>query len=145
MRSRIWSLPLAAVFALAVATQAPAADFYAYYTTLDYTQPPLPDWLGRIPISAATVFSGGRPDPADAVARPPSPGLIRWGKYADLVVSVGESRRLVFSRATGYLPYLQTARGRFSLRPLAECREDPLCLCSYVRLVEDLPSRIVVH
>jgi hypothetical protein len=145
MRSRIWNLPLAAVFALAVAAQAAAVDFYAYYTALDYTQPPLPDWLGRIPVSAANVFSDGRPDPADAEARPPSPGLIRWGKYADLVVSVGEGRRLVFSRATGYLPYLQTARGRFPFRPLAECREDPLCLCSHVRLVEDLPSRIVVH
>jgi len=39
MRSRIWSLSLAAVFALAVAAQAPASDFYAYYTKLDYTQP----------------------------------------------------------------------------------------------------------
>jgi len=137
--------PVAAIALLAVVVQAAASDFYAYYTTLDYTQPPLPDWLGRIPVSAANVFSDGRPDPADAEARPPSPGLILWGKYADLVVSVGEGRRLVFSRATGYLPYLQTAKGRFLFRPLAECREDPLCLCSHVRMVEDLPSRIVVH
>jgi hypothetical protein len=96
-------------------------------------------------VNAANVFSGGRPDPADVVARPPAPGQIRWGKYADLVVNVGETGRLVFSRATGYLPYLQTAKGRFPFKPLAECREDPLCLCSFVRLVDDLPSRIVVH
>jgi hypothetical protein len=145
MRSRTWTWPLAAVFALAVAAQAPAADFYAYYTKLDYAQPPMPDWLGRIPVNAANVFSGGRPEPADASARPPSPGTIRWGRYADLVVNVGGAGRLVFSRATGYLPYLQTARARFPFRPLAECREDPLCLCSHVRLVEDLPGRIVVH
>src|SRR4030042_1737544 len=86
MRSRIWSLPLTAVFALGVA----------------------------------------------------APGAAPVG-------NVGETGRLVFSRATGYLPYLQTAKGRFPFRPLAECREDPLCLCSHVRLVEDLPSRIVVH
>ena len=59
MRSPTW--PLAAVFALAVAAQAPAADFYAYYTKLDYAQPPMPDWVGRIPVNAANVFSGGRP------------------------------------------------------------------------------------
>jgi hypothetical protein len=145
MRSRIWSLSLAAVFALAAAAQAPAADFYAYYTKLDYTQPATPEWLAGIPVNAANVFSGGRPDPADAAPQPPAAGPVRWGKYADLVVNVGEGRRLVFSRATGYLPFLQTAKGRSPLRPLVECREDPLCLCSFVRLVEDRPSRIVVH
>jgi len=146
MRPRLRNSGLVlAIALLAVAVQAAAADFYAYYTKLDYTQPATPDWLGLIPVNAANVFSNGRPDPADAVARPPAPGQVRWGKYADLVVSVGGAGRLVFSRATGYLPYLQTAMGRFPFRPLAECREDPLCLCSFVRLVENLPSRIVVH
>ena len=145
MRFPIWNAAWAAVLALAVVGRAPASDFYAYYTKLDYTQPATPDWLGGIPVNAANVFSGGQPDPADAAARPPAPGPIRWGKYADLVVNVGETGRLVFSRATGYLPYFQTAKGRFPFRPLAECRADPLCLSSYVRLVEDLPSRIVVH
>ncbi|MCK7482609.1 MAG: hypothetical protein M0C28_39950 [Candidatus Moduliflexus flocculans] len=135
----------AAIGLLAFAAQAAAADFYAYYTRLDYTQPATPDWLAGIPVNAANVFSGGRPDPADAVPQPPAPGPVRWGKYADLVVNVGGAGRLVFSRATGYLPYLQTAKGRSPFRPLVECREDPLCLCSFVRLVEDLPSRIVVH
>ena len=49
MRSQIWNLPLAAAFALAVGAQAPGADFYAYYTNLDYTQPPMPDWLRKNP------------------------------------------------------------------------------------------------
>jgi hypothetical protein len=147
MRFRICILRLAVAIALlvAAAAQAPAADFYAYYTKLDYTQPATPEWLAGIPVNAANVLSGGRPDPADAVPQLPAPGPVRWGKYADLVVNVGEGRRLVFSRATGYLPYLQTAKGRSPFRPLVECREDPLCLCSFVRLVEDRPSRIVVH
>ena len=55
-----------AIALLAAAVRAPASDFYAYYTKLDYTQPATPDWLGGIPVSAANVFSGGRPDPADA-------------------------------------------------------------------------------
>jgi len=66
MRSWIWNRLLAAVLALAFAAQAPAANFYAYYTRLDYTQPATPDWLAGIPVNAANVFSGGRPDPADA-------------------------------------------------------------------------------
>jgi len=65
-RPRLRSLLLTAVFALAVAAPAAAADFYAYYTKLDYTQPPPPDWLGLIPVNAANMFSDGRPDPADA-------------------------------------------------------------------------------
>ena len=46
----------------------------------------------------------------------------------------------MFSRATGYLPYLETPKGRFPFKPLADCRPDPLCLCSYVRVVEDRPG-----
>jgi len=123
-----------------------AADFYAYYTKLDYTQPPSPpEMLGRIPVNAAWTFAGGKPDQADETPRPPKPGPIRWGPYADLVVHVAEGKELVFSRATGFRPYLQTAKGRFPFKPLAECREDPLCLCSYVALVEEKPGRIVVH
>jgi len=145
MRSWVWSLALAGALFMAMVGQASATEFYAYYTKLDYSQPPLPDWLSYIPINAANVFSGGRPDPADAVVRPPSPGLIRWGKYADLVVNLGQGRELVFSRATGYLPYFQTAKGRYSFKPLVDGREDPLCLCSYVRLIEESPKKIVIH
>ena len=67
MSLRIWILRLAVAIALlAAAVRAPAADFYAYYTKLDYTQPATPDWLGLIPVNAANMFSDGRPDPADA-------------------------------------------------------------------------------
>ncbi len=121
------------------------ADFYAYHTKLDYTQPPSSEVLGRIPVNAAKTFAASQVDKADEAPKPPKPGQIRWGKYADLVVNIAEGRRLVFSRATGYLPYFQTARGKYLFKPLAESREDPMCLCSYVRLVEDRPERIVVH
>ena len=41
MRLRMWILRLAVAIALlAAAVRAPASDFYAYYTKLDYTQPP---------------------------------------------------------------------------------------------------------
>jgi hypothetical protein len=121
------------------------ADFFACYTRLDYTQPQDTDLLGQIPVNASRVFAGGQADGADKVPRPPAPGAIRWGKYADLIVNVAKGRRLVFSRATGYLPYLETSEGRFPLKPLVECRPDRLCLCSYVRVVEETPNRIVVH
>ena len=55
-----------AIALLAAAVRAPASDFYAYYTKLDYTHPATPDWLGVIPVNAANMFSDGRPDPADA-------------------------------------------------------------------------------
>ena len=101
--------------------------------------------LGRIPVNAAKVFAGDQADKADQVPRPPREGTIRWGRYADLIVNVATGRRLVFGRAAGYLPYLETPKGRFPLQPLADCRPDALCLSSFVRVVEDRPERIVVH
>jgi len=129
----------------AVLSHAAEPDFYAYYTRLDFTQLPIPEMLGLIPVNAARTFAGGKPDKADETPRPPRQETMRWGSYADLVVNVAEGRQLIFSRATGYLPFLRTAGGKFPFKQLAECREDPLCLCSYVRLVENEPGRIVVH
>ena len=136
---------LAAAVVLTIAGHAQAAGFYAYFTKLNYTQPPPSETLAKIPVNAANVFAGSKPDKADEAPRPPKPGQIRWGKYADLVVNIAEGRCLVFSRATGYLPYYQTATGRFPFKSLAECHEDLMCVCSYVRVVEDRPERIVVH
>jgi len=138
-------ITLATAVVLVIAAQAQAADFYAYHTKLDYRQPPQSEVLGSIPVNAAKTFAGSQPDKADEKPRPPKAGRIRWGKYADLVVNIAAGRQLVFSRATGYLPYFQTATGKFPFKPLAECLDDPMCLCSYVRLVEDRPERIVVH
>jgi len=134
----------AAVLVLAVAVEAQAGDFYAYYTRLDYDQPRDIATLVKIPVSAAEVFAGR---PEQATTGDPRPGPVRWGKYADLVVNMSEGRQFIFSRATGYLPYLKTPKGKFTLKALAECKPDPLCLCSYVRLVrvKDSPERIMVH
>ncbi len=138
---------IAVVLALvaAFASTARAGDFYACYTRLDYHQPQEQSLLGRIPVNAAKVFAGDQADRADQAPRPPREGAIRWGRYADLIVNVATGRRLVFGRAAGYLPYLETPKGRFPLQPLADCRPDTLCLSSFVRVVEDRPERIVVH
>ena len=144
VRTNTIAVALALVVA-ALAFKARAGDFYACYTRLDYQQPQDPALLGRIPVNAAKVFAGDQADKADHVPRPPREGAIRWGPYAGLVVNVATGRRLVFGRAAGYLPYLETPKGRFPLQPLADCRPDALCLCSFVRVVEDQPERIVVH
>jgi len=72
-------------------------DFYACYTRLNYEQPQDPTLLGQIPVSAGKVFAWNQADRADQSPRPPEPGQIRWGKYADLIVNIAEGRRLVFS------------------------------------------------
>ncbi len=50
--------------------QAPT-DFCAYYTNLDYTQPPSPpEMLGRIPVNAARALAGSTPDRASHLTWP---------------------------------------------------------------------------
>jgi hypothetical protein len=139
-----FALTLAAAV-LSIAAQAKNTDFFACHTRLDYQQPQDTETLGRIPVNATRVFAGEQADPADKVARPPKEGAIRWGPYSDLMVNVAAGRRLVFGRAAGFLPYLETPKGRFPLQALAACKPDPLCLCSFVRLIENRPDRIVVH
>ena len=135
-----------AICGLSVTTHAEdKPQFYARYTRLDYDQPPDPALLGQIPVNAAKVFAGDQADKADQVPRPPETGEVHWGKYADLVVNVAAGHRLVFARSSGYLPCYKTPTGEFPLEPLAECRPDSMCLCSYVRVVESQPERIVVH
>lgn len=136
---------LALALSLTVTDAVSARDFYACYTRLPYDQPQDVELLGRIPVNAAKVFAGDQADEADRKPRQVAPGDIRWGPYSDLIVNVAEGRRVVFSRATGYLPYLRTSKGKFPLKPLVECRPDTLCLCSYVRLIEQSPGQIVVH
>lgn len=141
-------LPISSIVVTVVLTFTALAQhpgFYASYARLDYEQPQNPALLGQIPVNASKVFAGAQADHADQVPRPPQPGQIRWGDYADLIVNIGEDRRVVFSRATGYLPHYQTSKGRVPFKPLAACRPDPMCLCSFVRIVENHPDRIVVH
>ncbi len=68
------------------------------------------------------------------------------GKYADLVVSLGRTKRLEFCRANGYLPQWRTAGGVHQVESLFGREDgDPNRFYSHVRLLEDGPDRIVVH
>ena len=67
------------------------------------------------------------------------------GKYADLVVHIDKDRSLVFGRETSYLPWLQTPRGRFPFKQLVECKPDPMCLSSYVRIIRNKPDEVLIH
>jgi len=67
------------------------------------------------------------------------------GKYADVVVHIDENRRLVFGRETSYCPWLQTPSGRFGFKQLVECKPDPMCLASYVRIIKNEPDEVLIH
>jgi len=67
------------------------------------------------------------------------------GKFADIVVQIDDNRRLVFGRETAYRPWLQTASGRFPFEPLVACKPDPMCLSSYVRIIENSADEVVIH
>ena len=112
------SYRVATALSLVMALSAPAqvSDFYAYYTRLDY------DDRGNT------------------------------GKYADLVVRVGTTGTFVFSREHGYLPYWQPSQTKFFVDRILPVsgdgpaeRPDKTNKCSYVRLIENSPDRIVVH
>lgn len=146
---------LSAIALLAPAGSAWAADeadangFYAYYTKLPFDQPHDANALAAIPAGARKAFVAAAVDPNAAVEEPvagaPPRDTVRWGKYADLVVCLPGRGKLVFSRATGYLPYLKTPKGTFPLELVVACKPDPMCLCSYVRLIDANSRRIVVH
>ncbi len=75
----------------------------------------------------------------------PSPGG-HIGKYEDLVVTLGKTNRLEFTRANGYLPQWRTADGVHRVENLIpDTTEDPNCYYNYVRLIENGPDRIVVQ
>ena len=134
-----------AAMALVVTAMGQDPDFHAYYTKLAFKHPQDTDLLGRIPVSAARSFAGKQSDHPDLLPRQAKASTVRWGRYPDLIVNFAKARQLVFSRATGYLPYLRTELGRFPLRALAPARPDPMCLSSWVSLVRSSPGEIVVH
>jgi hypothetical protein len=74
------------------------------------------------------------------------------GRYADIVVNVGQDGQFIFSREFSYLPFWQASdRKHFVDRLLPFVgdgppeRPDTINKCSYVRIVEDTPDLIVVH
>jgi len=75
----------------------------------------------------------------------PSP-VGKIGQYEDLIVRLGKTNRLEFTRAKGYLPQWQTAQGVHQLENLSpNASEDPNCFYNYVRLMENGPEKIVVQ
>jgi hypothetical protein len=68
------------------------------------------------------------------------------GKYEDLIVTLGKTNRLEFTRANGYQPQWRTANGVHRVENLMpNISADPNCYYSYVRLIENGPDRMVVH
>ena len=69
-----------------------------------------------------------------------------FGKYADLIVVLGEGSQLEFTRRTQYLPKWVTPRGSFMVDDFYPGRDlDHEFNYNYVRLIENTPERIVVH
>lgn len=74
------------------------------------------------------------------------------GKYADIVVNLGDTGQLVFSRQYSYLPFWQVSGEKYFVERIipfvgdgpAE-RPDKINKCSYVRIVEETPAKIIVH
>lgn len=97
-----------------------AADFGAYYTKLD---------------------SGGNFEK-----------IARVGDYADIVVRIDAEREFVFWRASSYLPHLKTPSRREYVEEVVErsgdgsgMRPDRINIFSRVKIVENTPSKAVVH
>ncbi len=68
------------------------------------------------------------------------------GKYADLIIVIGEGRQLEFTRKTQYLPRWVTPEGSFMVDDFFPGRDsDHLFNYNYVRLLEQSPEKIVVH
>ena len=77
--------------------------------------------------------------------KPSTGGPAITGKYADVVVHIDNNRSLVFGRETSYCPWLQTPSGRFPFKQLVECKPDPMCLASYVRVIKNEPEEVLIH
>lgn len=74
------------------------------------------------------------------------------GRYADIVVNVGEQGQFIFSRQYSYLPFWQPSGQKHFvdriLRFLGDGpveRPDKINKSSHVRIIEDTPDRITVH
>ena len=69
-----------------------------------------------------------------------------FGKYADLIVVLGDGRQLEFTRRTQYLPKWVTPQGSFMIDDFFPGRDsDHEFKYNYVRLMEQSDERIVVH
>jgi hypothetical protein len=73
-------------------------------------------------------------------------GVGHIGKFEDLIVTLGKTNRLEFTRANGYQPQWRTASETHQVENLIpNTTEDPNCYFNHVRLLENGPERIVVQ
>ncbi len=77
----------------------------------------------------------------------------RVDQYADVIVKLGSpDGRLVFCRATSYLPYWQTAKGKWPLEEIVPrhgdgtaAMPDRVNLFSHAEIIESSASKVIVH
>ncbi len=74
------------------------------------------------------------------------------GKYADIVVQVKNSGRLIFSREFSYSPYWEAGGSKHFFDRIIpfkgdgpDERPDRINKCSYVRIIENTNDKIVIH
>ncbi len=69
-----------------------------------------------------------------------------FGKFADLIIVLGNGQQLEFTRRTGYLPKWVTPQGNYRMDDFFPGRDaDPEFNYNYVRLIENTAEKIVVH
>ncbi|MGO8926288.1 MAG: hypothetical protein ACLQU3_05275 [Limisphaerales bacterium] len=77
----------------------------------------------------------------------------RTGEYPDIIVQVAKpSGQLVFWRGNSYLPYWKTGAGRWDLPQIlprsgdgTATMPDRVNLYSHAEIIENTPSRVIVH
>ena len=68
------------------------------------------------------------------------------GKYPDIIVVLGEGRRLEFTRQTGYLPRWRTPSSEALVDDFFPSRKEDFSFdYNYVRLIKNSPEEVVVH
>jgi len=114
------SLMAVVVLSVLATTLALAADFGAYFTRLD---------------------SGGNFDKT-----------ARVGDYADIVVRIDAEREFIFWRASSYLPHLKTPTRKEYVEEVVVrsgdgtgLRPDRVNIFSRVKIIENTPSKVVIH
>jgi hypothetical protein len=94
---------------------------------------------GTIPVSAQKIFYAYHTKRVHT-------STDYFGKYADLIVVLGEGTQLEFARRTQYRPKWVTPEGSFMVDDFFPERDpDHNLEYSYVRLMEESPEKIVVH
>jgi len=75
-----------------------------------------------------------------------------FGKFADVIVKVGENQKIIFSRKRSYLPYLKTKKGQWSFQEIIprsgdgdEVNPDRINRYSHVRIIENSPDKVIIH